>query len=112
MAFDSNQRPTVRVGGTHMIRIDLRNDLDENDEVTAGAVTELATSDLTITNAIPSTEETLIANDHVPARKAIEVTFSGHLLATGTYRLKVVFSTSGGVIDKAPKEDFVFDVVA
>ena len=112
MAEDSLQRPTIRAGGTHMVRVDLRNDLDEDDTISSASVAEASTSDLTLGSARVTTEETTILGLIVPTARAIEFTVAGHLAATGTYRLTITFSTVGGVVNKVCKEDFVFDVVA
>ena len=111
MAEDSAQRPELREGGTAVCMIDLRNDLDEGDTISAASVAEVTTTDLTFGTVAVTTEEETIEHEVVPARQAIRFTVAGHVQSTGSYRLKVTFSTAGGVIDKVPVEDFVFDVV-
>lgn len=110
MAVDSNERPKVRQGGTHPIKIDLTRDVDEGDTVSSASITELDTTDLTIGTVTVGSSTTTILDRTVQASLWITATMSGHLSATGVYRLKTVFSTDGGVIDKASVEDYVFDV--
>ena len=110
VVIDSHDRPTVREGGTLRARIDLRNDLDEGDVISTVSIAELVSTDLTITAVAATIIEKTIAGRFVPAGRGIEFFVSGHVAATGSYRLRVTFSTAGGITGKAPKEDFVFDV--
>ena len=108
---DSIQRPTIRQGGTHRVRINLSPDLDEDDTISVISVEELLTADLTFSAPAVTRVRRTIAGELVLARKAVEFFLSGHRTATGTYRIRVTFSTVGGITDKVPKDDFVFDVI-
>ena len=108
--IQSEARPTVRVGGTLRVRVDLRKDLDEGDTVASVSVADITTTDLTFTGVGATTAVRVMAGRFVPAGRGVEFFVSGH--AVGTYRLKITFNTSAGILNKSPKEDFVFDVIA
>ena len=94
----------ISVGDTDNGGVDFTGELDSAETIAAvNSVTEVTSSDLTITGAAVNASAVTIKGESVAIGKAVLFTVSGQLAAggedsAGTYRLRINFTTSDGDI--------------
>lgn len=85
--------PTLAVGETILHSVSFEGVLDSGESLSGTpAITEVTTSDLTITNKVVSTEELIINGRAVAAGKAVQCLISGQQIDI-TYTVKIVVAT-------------------
>jgi hypothetical protein len=90
------QRPSVPVGSVRNLKINAQGQLDSGELFTAVLITEVTTSDLTITGkAVSTSTMTVNEDDAVLAGQGFICTVSGMLVANSPYKLKIVGTTDG-----------------
>ncbi len=91
------QLPTAAVGATRLHSVDCTGHLDSGELMTGTpTITEVDTSDLTITNKVVSTAALVIDTKTVAAGKAVQFKVSGMLVANSPYSIKIIAATDAG----------------
>ncbi len=96
MPIKLEQRPTVSVGETEIVSIDYTDKLDASELLTGTpTVTEVTTTDLTLTNKVVNTAEARILGRDVDIGKAVQFKVSGQKINT-QYSIRITVSTDSG----------------
>lgn len=104
MPIKLTQRPKISAGATRIVSIDLTEELDADEDLTGSpSVTEISTSDLTISNKSVSSGELTILDRKVDAGKAVQFKVSGQKAGV-QYHFRVTVST-----DSTPAEIIILD---
>jgi hypothetical protein len=96
MPVKLDQRPVISVGDTDIASIDYTEYLDE-DEFLSGTptVSEVTSTDLTVSNKVVNTEEVRILGRDIAIGKAVQFKLSGQKVNT-EYSIRVTVSTDNG----------------
>ena len=90
----AQERPVAVPGETNLCSVSLVGILDSGELATGTpTVTEVTTTDLTITSIAVSTAELTINNKAVAVGKAIQFKVVGQLVANSPYTLKITVAT-------------------
>ena len=89
------ERPSVPEGATRNAKTSFKGQLDSGELLSSTpVVTEMTTSDLTISNEALNTSTITVGDDtSVLASQAVQYTVTGQLVANSPYTLKIVVST-------------------
>lgn len=93
MSHTANQRYDVPVGSVRNVAVSFAGLLDSGELLTGTpTITEVSTSDLTITNKVISTAILTINDISVPIAEAVQFSFSGQLVDV-KYTIKISIGT-------------------
>ena len=88
------ERPVATVGETNLFSVSLAGVLDSGELATGTpTVTEVTSSDLTISNVAVNTAALTINDISVVSGKAVQFKVIDHVVANSPYKLKITFST-------------------
>ena len=88
------ERREIVVGSTRNVAVSFAGKLDTGELVTGTpTVVEVDTTDLTLGNKAVSTTELTISGETVPIGEAVQLSITGHLLATGSYTILITATT-------------------
>lgn len=101
------ERREIVVGSTRNVAVSFVGKLDDPELLSdPPTVVELASADLTLGNKAVNTAALTISGESVAIGQAVQFSVSGHLLATGSYTIKITVGT-----DSTPAQTLVLGVI-